>query len=115
MSRDYEYIVQAGVEICESEEFDERERSLVRGWRRCHIGKGIDESGLSVHSEQEWRSLSQRSLMRGKRICRVTGGDFSVFGIVRTISTVSTRQKRSMVHESHVNLIKRIEARGRWN
>ncbi len=38
------------MEIVESEEFDERERSLVRGFRRCHIGKGIDEPRLSVHS-----------------------------------------------------------------
>ncbi len=46
------YIVQAGVEVGESEGFDEKERSLVRGFRRCHIGKGIDESELSVHTTQ---------------------------------------------------------------
>jgi hypothetical protein len=56
------------VEVCESEEFDERERSLVRGCMRCHIGKGIDESGLSVHSEQKWRLVSKRVLMRGKGV-----------------------------------------------
>jgi hypothetical protein len=56
------------VEVCESEEFDERERSLVRDWMRCYIGKGIDESGLSVHSEQEWRLVSRRGLMRGKGV-----------------------------------------------
>ncbi len=56
------------MEVCESEEFDERERSLVRDWMRCYIGKGIDESGLSVHSEQEWRLVSRRGLMRGKGV-----------------------------------------------
>ncbi len=70
------------MEIVESEEFDERERSLVRGWMRCDIGKGIDESGLSVHSEQEWMSVSQRSLIRGKGICQVTGRAFSVLARV---------------------------------
>ncbi len=36
------------MDVGESEVFDERKRSLLGDWRRCHIGKGIDESGLSV-------------------------------------------------------------------
>jgi hypothetical protein len=58
-------------EICmmsSREVFPEELKSIVRGWMRCSIGKGIDESGLSGHSEQEWRSVSQRSLMRRKGV-----------------------------------------------
>jgi hypothetical protein len=42
--------------------------SLVRGLRKCHIDKGIDELGLSVHSEQEWSGESKSGLMRGKGV-----------------------------------------------